>query len=214
MPKVVDPIERRKAVADAVFRVAARDGVENASLRRVAEEAGLAVGSVRHYFTDHAELLSFTLSELNTRVTARIQDQLATLFPDGDPGTTPPPPGHVPGSHAERILVELLPLDEARFEEAAVWLAFTTTARSRPELAPLAAQPLAGVRSLVHRVLSAMVTAGSLQAVDVDLEADRLAAILDGLTLAALADPSRRDPVAMRAILHRHLASLCENAGG
>ncbi|QIS21480.1 TetR/AcrR family transcriptional regulator [Nocardia terpenica] len=202
MPKIVDPTERRKAVADAVFRVVTREGVENASLRRVAEEAGLVVGSVRHYFASHAELLSFTLAELNRRITDRVLEHLAELFPEGM--VVP----DVPGSHAERILVELLPLDRARFEESAVWLAFTTAARSRPELAELAAQPVAGARSLVHRVLSAMAEAGVLRGVDLELETDRLAALLDGLALAAVVDPARRDPNAMRAVLRLHLANL------
>ncbi|MEU6586220.1 TetR/AcrR family transcriptional regulator [Nocardia sp. NPDC046763] len=202
MPKIVDPTERRKAVADAVFRVVAREGVEKASLRRVAEEAGLVVGSVRHYFGSHAELLSFTLAELNRRVTDRVLGHLAELLPESM--VVP----EVPGSYAERILVELLPLDEARFEESAVWLAFTTAARSRPELAELAAQPVAGARSLVHRVLSAMAEAGVLRGVDLELESDRLAALLDGLALAAVVDPARRDPNAMRAVLRLHLASL------
>ncbi|MBF6329489.1 TetR/AcrR family transcriptional regulator [Nocardia transvalensis] len=204
MPKIVDPAERRKTVADAVFRVVAREGVEHASLRRVAEEAGLVVGSVRHYFASHAELLSFTLAELNRRVTDRVLAHLAEAFPEG---LVVP---EVPGSVAERILAELLPVDEQRFEESAVWLAFTTAARTRPELAELAVQPLAGVRSLVHRVLSAMSEAGVLRGTvgDLEREADRLAALLDGLALAAVVDPDRRDPDRMRAVLRLHLASL------
>lgn len=66
MPKIVDPGARRRAVADAVLRVIGREGVEGASLRNVAEEAGLAIGSVRHYFRDHDELLLFTMRELST----------------------------------------------------------------------------------------------------------------------------------------------------
>ncbi|WP_378740791.1 TetR/AcrR family transcriptional regulator [Nocardia brasiliensis] len=204
MPKIVDPVERRKAVADAVFRVVAREGVEHASLRRVAEEAGLVVGSVRHYFDSHTELLSFTLAELNRRVTDRVLHDLAEIFPEGVVVQ------QVPGSVAERILAELLPVDEQRFEESAVWLAFTTAARARPELADLAVQPLAGVRSLVRRVLSTMSDAGVLRGTvgDLEQETDRLAALLDGLALAAVVDPARRDPDRMRATLRLHLASL------
>ncbi|ATL68683.1 TetR/AcrR family transcriptional regulator [Nocardia terpenica] len=211
MPKVVDPVQRRKTVADAAFRVVARDGVEKASLRRVAEEAGLVVGSVRHYFASHAELLSFTLTELNDRVTERVQRHLAALFPGGEVESRALPDDHIPGSYAEQILVELLPLDQSRFEEAAVWLAFTTAARARPELSPLAAAPLAGVRSLVHRVLSAMAAAGVLHTDDLEIETDRLAAVLDGLSLAAVVDPDRRNPETMRAVLHLHLASLTKS---
>ncbi|MEU7588675.1 hypothetical protein AB0A95_20555 [Micromonospora sp. NPDC049230] len=34
----------------------------------MADEAGLAVGSVRHYFTDHEELMIFAVQELGRRV--------------------------------------------------------------------------------------------------------------------------------------------------
>jgi AcrR family transcriptional regulator len=42
-----------------VFRVVRRAGFEQASLRNVAEEAGLAIGSVRHYFDGHTDLMVF-----------------------------------------------------------------------------------------------------------------------------------------------------------
>ncbi|MFI6044714.1 TetR/AcrR family transcriptional regulator [Nocardia sp. NPDC051321] len=201
MPKIVDATERKKAVADAVFRVVAREGVENATLRRVAEEAGLVIGSVRHYFASHPELLTFALAELNSRVLARVQRHLADLS-DGRTART--------GSYAADILAEVLPLDAARLEESSVWLAFTTAARSRPELAELAGQPAAGVRALSRQVLSAMSDAGALRASvgDLVLETDRLAALLDGLSIAAVVDPDRRDPETMLAILRLHLASL------
>ncbi|MFI9589760.1 TetR family transcriptional regulator [Nonomuraea sp. NPDC052265] len=45
-------------VAGTVFGVVRRAGFEQASLRNVAEEAGLAIGSVRHYFAGHTELIA------------------------------------------------------------------------------------------------------------------------------------------------------------
>ena len=48
MPKVVDHAARREQLAAALWRVVVRDGVEAASLRRVAAEAGWSVGSLRH----------------------------------------------------------------------------------------------------------------------------------------------------------------------
>ena len=50
VPKFVDAALRRQEVVEAVFRIIAADGLERASLREVADEAELAVGSVRHYF--------------------------------------------------------------------------------------------------------------------------------------------------------------------
>ncbi|MGG7569515.1 TetR/AcrR family transcriptional regulator [Streptomyces sirii] len=84
MPKIVDPVTRRRAVARAVLSVAARHGLERASLRNVAEEAGLAIGSVRHYFADHDELMIFTMRELSQRIGDRVRTHAERLLaPDG-----------------------------------------------------------------------------------------------------------------------------------
>ena len=50
VPRVVDPIERRNRLAQAVWRVVRREGLERASVREVAREAGVSMGSLRHYF--------------------------------------------------------------------------------------------------------------------------------------------------------------------
>ncbi|SHF92786.1 TetR/AcrR family transcriptional regulator [Streptoalloteichus hindustanus] len=201
MPKIVDPEERRRAVAEAVFRVSARDGLEHASLRNVAEEAGLAIGSVRHYFSDHNDLMIFAMRELGRRVRLRIQahaDRLLASDPEGDRRAM-----------AEQLLAEFLPLDDARREEAVLWLTFTTAARTRPELRPLADEMDDGVRAIVRRVLREARRVGGLPgAVDIPLQTLRLTALLDGLTLHAVLYPERVTPQSMRKVLRQHLAEL------
>jgi Uncharacterized protein conserved in bacteria len=59
VPKVVDPAERRRELAEAVWRVIRRDGLEQASVRNVAREADLSMGSLRHYFATQSELMAF-----------------------------------------------------------------------------------------------------------------------------------------------------------
>ncbi|MEU5048677.1 TetR family transcriptional regulator C-terminal domain-containing protein [Streptomyces sp. NPDC021096] len=203
MPKIVDREARRQAVADAVLRVAGRNGLENASLRNVAEEAGLAIGSVRHYFTDHGEMLLFAMDELADRIERRVRAHATVLL---DPATDDADRR----TGTEELLAEFLPLDGARHEESALWLAFTTAARTRPELRPRAAQVHRGMRELLTRVLSEARQAGGL-AEDLDIAAEtlRLSALLDGLALqAVLQGPAEVPPRAMRQVLRRHLDSL------
>lgn len=90
-PGVVDPAARRQAVAAAVFRVVVRDGVERASLRNVALEAGLAIGSIRHCFDGHDAMIAFAVEALIHSIEDR-----ADLRP------------------AEQVLSEVLPLDDRR----------------------------------------------------------------------------------------------------
>ena len=63
MPKVVDVEQRRAELAAAVARVIARSGIEGATMRQVAAEAGWTTGTLVHYFTNKRELLQFTLCE-------------------------------------------------------------------------------------------------------------------------------------------------------
>ncbi|MGW2398987.1 TetR/AcrR family transcriptional regulator [Kitasatospora sp. NPDC001664] len=197
MPKIVDPDERRAAVAAAVLRVAARDGLAAASLRNVAEEAGLAIGSVRHYFADHDELILFTMRELVGRIDARVTAAVRRLLADA---------GTDHRLRAEALLAEFLPLDATRREEAELWLAFTTAGHTRPHLRPYARELQDSLRTVLAKVLTGGIASGALPAsLDVELEAHRLSALLDGLTFQAVLEPDRVTPALMRRVLHSHL---------
>ncbi|MGK5549331.1 TetR/AcrR family transcriptional regulator [Streptomyces sp. URMC 127] len=204
MPKIVDPVARRRAVAQAVLTVAARHGLEHASLRNVAEEAGLAIGSVRHYFADHDELMTFTMTELSRRIDERIRTHAERLLaPDSRADRADRRAG------TEGLLAEFLPLDEVRRQESALWLAFTSAALTRPELRPCAAEMQANLHTLLTRVLHEAQRAGGLPgSADVELESTRLAAVLDGLTLQATLLPDHYPPKLLRQVLRRHLDAL------
>ncbi|MFE4970874.1 TetR/AcrR family transcriptional regulator [Kitasatospora sp. NPDC056651] len=202
MPKIVDPVERRQAVADAVLRVAAREGLEHTSLRNVAEEAGLAIGSVRHYFAGSSELMIFAMRELARRIEARIRTHAAVLLDPAAVGTDR-------RERTVRLLAETLPLDAERREESALWLSFVTAARTRPDLRPRAAEVQAGLDDLVRHVLAESERAGGLApGLDLGIETRRLSALLDGLTLQAVQHPDLVGPDDLRAVLRRHLDTL------
>ncbi|MFI6321750.1 TetR/AcrR family transcriptional regulator [Nonomuraea sp. NPDC050556] len=193
MPKIVDPEARREEVVEAVFRVVRRDGIEQASLRNVANEAGLAIGSVRHYFDSHTELMVFAMRAMSERVGARLMAHLETLPED-------------PRKAAVAMLCELLPLDERRRDEATVWLAFAMAARTRPELQPHAAKVHDDMRRLVGRVLEGAQRLGRLpKDADLELETERLCALIDGLSVEAILQPDRIAPETMTRVLLRQL---------
>lgn len=57
VPKLIDHDQRREQIVDAAFALIAEDGLEGATIRRVASEASLAPGSVRFIFATHDALL-------------------------------------------------------------------------------------------------------------------------------------------------------------
>lgn len=84
MVRTIDGEARRRVLADAVWRLLRAGGLEAASVRAVAAEAGLSAGSVRHFFTTQDELHVFAMGELVRRTTERVERALASA-PDGEP---------------------------------------------------------------------------------------------------------------------------------
>lgn len=189
MPKMVARAERRRELAEAVWRVIRRDGLESASVRNVAREAALSMGSLRHYFSTQSELLIFAMR----MVIERIDSRLAALDLDTEPRQA-----------AERFLSELLPLDRERQEENLVWLAYTARAQVDPALRTLRDEGYDLVRRACLRWTVALTGPGP----DSDLEADRLFALLDGLAVHVAMRPEHASPGRVRAVLARHLDEL------
>lgn len=169
MPKVVDPELRRTDIAEAVFRLVARDGVQAASLRRVATEAGLNVGSVRHYFTSHEELLIFAAETMYARVTERVGEHVAALEAGADKRAS-----------VMKMLSEFLPLDERRRDETTICFAFMAESRLNPELRALAQKLHRGLRILVGHILR------SARVRDIETNTELVSAMLDGLAFNAV----------------------------
>jgi AcrR family transcriptional regulator len=194
VPKVVDHEQRRRELAEAVWRVIRRNGVDGASVRTVAQEAGWSAGALRHYFRTQSKLLDFAI-ELAAE---QIRQRVGALELADDPRRA-----------VEQLLSELLPLDEERCAENEVWLAFTARALIDPQL------------RVRHAEIDEALRAASLRAVEMlglpagrvrTLEAERLHALLDGLALHAAMRPDRLPPRRIVAVLRRHLDELEDEA--
>lgn len=196
MPKVVDAAQRREAVVDAVLRLAAREGLHRVSLRTVAAESGLNIGSVRHYFEGQRELVRFAMRSVIDRVTSRLEHRRAAL-----PERAARTPDELLTERAA-FLAELLPLDGPRRRENAVLLEFLVAARTDAGLDDLAHEAVEGVRALAAGVLAA------IGVTDVEAEAQRLAALIDGLVLRCVLQPGLLAPDTAVAVIRTHLASL------
>lgn len=206
MPKIVDPVQRREAIADALFAIVLKQGFAKVSLRAIAEEAGLAIGSIRHYFTTAEGIVRFALETLVARVSARLETRLASLLPQLDAGSLS---GGAAKELTVDLLAELLPLDEVRRQESVVWLAFEETARTDPALADVFETSVRGSRKLMARTLESMSHREALRVdLDLDLEVDALAALIDGLTLRSTLHPEVLTPERAREVLSAHLEQL------
>ncbi|GAB3431394.1 TetR/AcrR family transcriptional regulator [Actinophytocola sediminis] len=59
MPKRVDHDQRRREIAEALFRIAAAHGLQAVTLRAVAAAAGISMNLVQYYFPTKEEMLRF-----------------------------------------------------------------------------------------------------------------------------------------------------------
>ncbi|MFJ9553533.1 TetR/AcrR family transcriptional regulator [Nocardiopsis sp. NPDC101807] len=110
MPKIVDHEQRRRELAEALWRVIAASGPAAVSIRSVAAEAGWSPGALRHYFQTREELLVFAMNLSEERATERIRGLSARQPADM-------PPTDRVAEYAE----QLLPLDETRRAEYRAW---------------------------------------------------------------------------------------------
>ncbi len=192
MPRTIDHEERRRLIGEAVWRIVLREGVGAVSLRTVAAEADLVLGSLRHSFPTKAELLAFAMELAHERAAARVGRHAGVRDPV---------------RRVRAALHELLPLDDERTVEMRVHLALMGESPAHARLAELADAAHDAIRGLCHDALLVLRDAGLVRAeLDLRRATDTLHALVDGLALHAMRDPRRRR-AAVRA-LDEHLASL------
>jgi AcrR family transcriptional regulator len=194
MPKVVDHDARRQELAEATRRVVRRDGIEGATVRAVAAEAGWSPGSLRYYFPAQNELLAFAM-EL---VADRVRERVSALELEDDVRAA-----------VERALEQVLPLDAERRMEMEVWLAFWARAQADAGLRAQREETHQVLRLFVRHCLVVLAEAGLMRPeLSLEVETSRLHALLDGLALHGVTSPATTSPRRMRAGLRAHLDAL------
>lgn len=194
MPKVVDHQERRTTLASALWRVVERNGVGAVTARAVAAEAGSSVGALQHYFPSRGDLIVFAMEVVDARARRRIG---ALDLADPSRPTV------------QALLEQLLPLDEQRRLEAEVWFALTSEAQAHPAVAAHRRQVDGSMRDCARWAVAGLVRAGQLAPRrDPSTEAVRLHALLDGLTVQAIARPALIGPDEIGRALAVHLDDL------
>lgn len=195
MPRVVDHGQRRGEIAEALWRIAAREGLEAVSLSRVADEAGVSKGRVQHYFASRDELLAFTATLLYLRVDERIGTHLA----GADPGS--------PLALVRALLAGILPLDEEGRTDALVGSAFLVRAVGDPEMREsYRASNRLAVEGLTAKLTVARDRGELAAGADPEREATRLFLLARGLTESLLL--GEHTPESALAVVDRELAGL------
>lgn len=160
-------------IVDSAITVLARDGLDALSIRRVAAEAGVAIGTVQYYWPTRAELVLAALQRTAHRQQARAM-------------TAPRKPTILATLVARLGL--LLPRDDPSREEAVAWVALAAAAARDPLVGPhqrhLVAQTITGIGELLDHAIQA----GELpDIVDTTDLAQRIHIVVEGYLLETAA---------------------------
>lgn len=196
MPKIVDHDERRRIIVEALWRVVARDGAHEVSVRHVAAEAGMPKSSIGHYVGTMPQLLGLAIDQLVQENTDYMLT-LDLLSLDADKAT--------------EVLYTLVPVSERRRHMSGVWLLLAAQAGADPEFAEVLHRLNASVAEGLGDLLRGLQQQGYVDAGrNIDIEVRRIQALIDGLALQCMTDPVLRSETDVRAILRDEVARLSE----
>lgn len=190
-----DP-QRRAALVRALVEIVAERGLDAVSVREVATHADVSIGAVQYHFRTKSAMLQAAMEDVVTRWVADLDRNI----PDD------------PRKALRHIAHRLVP-DRSDDADSRVWLAFVARAVVDEELAAVHADSMRKLEDSL--AAGAAVGRGAASARQRRLIADEMAALMalvDGLTVAVLAEPQRMSPRRARAILDRHLDHML--AGG
>jgi AcrR family transcriptional regulator len=180
VPKIVDHDERRLELVDATWRIIARQGLEGATMREIALEAGFANGALKPYFPTKDTLLEFAFGHVFNRTNQRIAG-----VTEGKSGI----------EALRAFCLEVLPLDEERVNEARIVIPFWQKAVNDPQKAEIHQRSMDEWVTTIRRYLAEARDSGDVRAaVDDSVLAGQLLNMLLGAQIeAALAAEGRTD---------------------
>jgi AcrR family transcriptional regulator len=194
MPKLIDHPKQKQAIAEAAWKVILQQGMPKASARNIAREAGISLGALRYYFSAQSDLLAYA----NQLVHARLSEKIDSIFQDDVQ----------PKEKILRVLFCLMPSENGENLETSVRLSLKMAAPNEVIEKPAETQDAA--YSAAKNVISYLALLNLLvKNADLEIETERLSALLDGLALNALSNSRRAEKKSAQRILRYHLTSIC-----
>lgn len=180
------------------MKVVLGEGLDGVTVRGVASAAGCSTGALRHYFPTQRELQGHVMAA----VAARLREEVLARVQGPHPGATMV-------EQIASIIEEMLPLDQTRRRELALWSALVEWERRNP---PQGGSPIwADQRALYRQCIASLYgypsLGGSPDAAQPhpDAQVERWAAVLhtfvDGLSSQLVDTPGQVCPEDARSLL-------------
>ncbi|MEV4754555.1 TetR/AcrR family transcriptional regulator [Micromonospora sp. NPDC049559] len=125
VPRQVDHKARRDHITEALLDIVAQRGLEAISLRTVAEQAGVSIGRIQHYFASKDDLLAYAIEYQDWLIQQRWNQQ---SWPEGDP---------TPRQALRWLMLQMIPDSSQRRREWLVGVAYLIRMIDSPKLRAL-----------------------------------------------------------------------------
>ncbi|WP_328615378.1 TetR/AcrR family transcriptional regulator [Amycolatopsis sp. NBC_00355] len=176
MPKRVDHQQRRREIAEALYRIAATRGLAAVTLRAVAAEAGISMNLVQYYFPAKEDMLRFAWERMAELSAERATGGIVAALGTGDERAV-----------VRAYLAGVLPSDERSRTLCAVQIAYFAVDVTRGSRQPDQEALLPHlVRGLADQIRLAQSKNGVPADLDAEREADTLATMAAGLVSGIL----------------------------
>jgi AcrR family transcriptional regulator len=194
MPKIVDHDERRAEYIDALWRLVTREGAGAISVRNVAAEAGVSPSNIVHYLPSRADLLGAAVEQL----VAIGADAMARVDP-----------ARFDLDDAVDTLMVTVPVTPARRRQTQVWLLLLAEQEYNADAKQILSGLQRAVRAGIREGIDLLAARKMLHPKrDLDVETDRLHALIDGVSLQTLIDHRAMSPARIRVMVRQYLADL------
>lgn len=178
MPKRVDHEEKRRDLAEALFRIASARGLQAVTLRAVAAEAGVSMFQIQYYFPTKEEMLRHAWQRITELGAERAGKGIAEAARTGDERAV-----------IRACVLGVLPTDERSRMLCAVQIAYFAVDVTRGSQAPDQQAMLPHLVRLIADQLGHARQRGRIApGLDLQLEADALAIMTGGLLSGMLVD--------------------------
>jgi TetR/AcrR family transcriptional repressor of bet genes len=183
----IDHDERRRRIAEVAFDVIAREGLDAATIRRIAAEVGYSTTVITHYFSDKQQLLVWAYRTLVEQAHARF---IAASQRD---------PADLVGS-----LVSMIASDDASIRAWRVYIAFWERAARDPVFSDQQRSNM----SWSLEGIGALIKVQYPDCNDVDRVSRILSALVQGISIQMLVDRESWSLAQIRMALEQEVNAL------
>jgi AcrR family transcriptional regulator len=178
--------KRRVQVLDAARKCVVALGYERVTVRDVAETAGVSTGTIVHYFGDKDSMLEAALL-------GKVQDT-GIAFRAALAGA------QSAWDRLERLVAASVPDTDDVRDEWRLWLTFWGEVTRNERLRMVSERQHRRWTRFLSRIIAEGMTAGEFAAVDPDITATQVAAVIDGLAIQTTLLNPALPPASMRHI--------------